>query len=49
MNGIIAGVQESARPREGVAVLINNVWHSVLIDCGKKSGFECWANKENVV
>ena len=32
VNGIIAGVQEMERAREGVAVLLNDVWHSAVID-----------------
>ena len=31
VNGLIAGVQELERAREGVAILLNNVWHSALI------------------
>ena len=34
VNGIIAGVQEIERAREGVAILLNDVWHSALIDFG---------------
>ena len=34
VNGIIAGVQEMERPREGVAILLNDVWHSAVIDFG---------------
>ena len=33
MNGI-AGVQEIKSSREGVAVLMNNEWHSTVIDFG---------------
>ena len=32
VNGIIAGVQEMERAREGVNVLLNDVWHSVAMD-----------------
>ena len=32
VNGIIAGVQEMERARDAVAILLNNVWHSVVID-----------------
>ena len=34
-RSIIAGVQEMERAMEGVAVLLNDVWHSAVID------FEC--------
>ena len=34
VNGIIAGVQEMERAREGVAVLLNDVWHSAVIEFG---------------
>ena len=34
VNGIIVGVQEMERAREGVAVLLNDVWHSAVIDFG---------------
>ena len=33
-NGIIAGVQEMERVREGVTILLNDVWHSAVIDFG---------------
>ena len=32
LNGIISNVHEIERAREGVAILLNNVWHSVVID-----------------
>ena len=32
VNGITAGVQEMERAREGVAVVLNDVWHSEVID-----------------
>ena len=32
VNGIIDGVQEMEIAREGVAVLLNDVWHSVVMD-----------------
>ena len=32
VNSIFAGVQEMERAREGVAVLLNDVWHSAVID-----------------
>ena len=31
---IIAGVQEMEKAREGVAILLNDVWHSAVIDFG---------------
>ena len=34
VSGIIAGVQEIKRAREGVAVLMNDDWQSALIDFG---------------
>ena len=34
MNGIIAGAQETERDKEGVAVLMDNEWHSTVIDFG---------------
>ena len=34
VNGIIAGVQETEKAREGVAVMLNDMWHSVVIDFG---------------
>ena len=34
VNGIIADVQEMERAREGMAILLNDVWHSVMIDFG---------------
>ena len=30
VNGIFAGVQEMERAREGVAVLLSDVWHSAV-------------------
>ena len=32
VNGVIARVQGMERAREGVAILLNNVWHSAMID-----------------
>ena len=32
INGIIAGIQEKERAMELVAVLLNDVWHSAVID-----------------
>ena len=34
LNGIIAGVQEMERAREVVATMLNDVWHSAVIDFG---------------
>ena len=34
VNGIIGGVQEMERAREGVAILSNDVWHSAVVDFG---------------
>ena len=31
------GVQEIERAREGMAILLNNVWHNALIDFGRAS------------
>ena len=33
-NGITAGVQEKERGREGVAILLDDVWHSAVVDFG---------------
>ena len=34
VNDIIAGVQEKEIAREGVAVLLNDVWHSAVVKSG---------------
>ena len=34
INGIIAGVQEMEKTREGVAIQLNNVWQSAVIYFG---------------
>ena len=34
VNGIIAGVQKMERAREGVAILLNDVWDSAVVDFG---------------
>ena len=39
VNGIISGVQEMERVGEGVAILLNDVWHSAVID------FECVSSR----
>ena len=42
VNGIIAGVQEMERGRKGVAILLNDVWHSVVVDFGCVSSRILW-------
>ena len=32
VNGIIADVQEMERARKGVAILLNYVWYSIVVD-----------------
>ena len=32
VNGILTGVQETERDKEGVAILLNNLFHSAVID-----------------
>ena len=39
---IIAGVQEMERARKGMAILLNNVWHSVVIGFGCVSSRILW-------
>ena len=34
VNGIIAGVQEMERAREGVAILSNDMWQSGVVNVG---------------
>ena len=34
VNGIITSIQKMERAREGVAILLNNMWHSAVIDFG---------------
>ena len=41
VNGI-AGVQEIERAREGVTILMNNVWHSGVIDFGCVNSRTLW-------
>ena len=41
-NVIFAGVQEMERPRERVAVLLNNVWHSAVLKLGSVSYRILW-------
>ena len=42
VNGIIVGVQELERAREGVAILLNDVWHSAVVDFGSVSSRILW-------
>ena len=42
VNGIIVGVQEMERGREGMAVLLNDVWHSAVINFGCVSSIILW-------
>ena len=34
VNGIIANVQEVEKAREGVVILLDDVWHSAVLDFG---------------
>ena len=36
VNGIIASVPEIERVKEGVAILLNDMWHSAVVDFGFK-------------
>ena len=42
VNVIFAGVQEMERAREGVAVLLNDVWHSAVVKFGCVSSRILW-------
>ena len=42
VNVIFAGVQEMERAREGVAVLLNDVWHSGMVKYGCVSSRILW-------
>ena len=42
VNGIIADVQELERVKEGVGILLNDVWHSAVIDFGCISARILW-------
>ena len=42
VNGIIADVQEMERAREGVEVLLNDVWHNAVRDFGCVSSRILW-------
>ena len=43
VNGIIASVQEMERAKEGVAIMLNDLWHSEVIDFG------CVSSKEWII
>ena len=38
VNDTIDSVQEMERAREGVAILLNDMWHSAVIDFGLEIG-----------
>ena len=42
VNGINAGVQEIERGKEGMAILISDLWYSVVIDFGCVSSTAPW-------
>ena len=42
VNVIFAGVHEMERAMEGVAVLLNNVWHSAVVKSGWVSSRILW-------
>ena len=42
VNGIIAGVQEMERAREVLAILLNDVWHSAVVEFGCVSSRILW-------
>ena len=42
VNGIIAGVQEIERAREGVAILLNDEWYSAVVNFGCVSSRILW-------
>ena len=42
VDGIIASVQKMGIAREGVAILLNDVWHSAVIDFGCVSSRIFW-------
>ena len=42
VNGIIASVNEMERARKDVAILLNDVWHSALVDFGCVSSRIFW-------
>ena len=42
INGIIAGVQEMERAREGATILLNDAWHNAVVDFGYVSSRILW-------
>ena len=42
VNVIIAGVQEVERAREGVVVLLKDVWHSAVVKSGYVNSRTIW-------
>ena len=42
VNGIMAFVQKMERAKEGVAILLNDVWHSAVVDFGCVSCIILW-------
>ena len=42
VNVIFAGVHEVERAREGVAILLNDVWHSAVVKSGYVSSRIIW-------
>ena len=42
VNVIFAGVHEVERAREGVAILLNDVWHSAVVKSGYVSSRILW-------
>ena len=42
VNGIIAGVQDIEKVRERVAILLNDMWHSIVVDFGCVSSRILW-------
>ena len=42
VSGIITGVQKMERAREGLAILLNDMWHSAVIDFGCISSRIIW-------
>ena len=42
VNGIIAGVQEVERAMEEIAILLNNVWYSAMVNFGYGSFRILW-------
>ena len=42
VNGIIASVQEMERAREGMTILLNDVWYCEVVDFGYASSRILW-------